>query len=180
MNSTYLQEIDLSEETLAHYGVLGMHWGIRKDPERKGRRSATPKVKKSSRTGSFVRKSTYRTTSTFKNIADMWGDSKGRGEKLVKSGATKENGYFDVKKDTGYLKALLRGSAREIQMGIAMVPAAAAAAALSTKYPLAGAAVSDMIKAAGGVGSAANTLGTIADISNTRDVRKYQKSQRKG
>ena len=30
MNPTYLGEIELSEETLAHYGVKGMRWGRRK------------------------------------------------------------------------------------------------------------------------------------------------------
>ena len=31
MNSTYLGEIELTEETLAHYGVKGMRWGVRKE-----------------------------------------------------------------------------------------------------------------------------------------------------
>lgn len=189
MNPTYLQEIELSEETLAHYGILGMHWGVRKDPERKGgsarkkksHYSATPRVKKQYKgsKGGFTRNSAARVGSSVKNIADMWGNSAGRGEKLVKSGNSKEYGYFDSKKDTGYLKALLRGTGRSLQIGIATMPVTALSMGLAKTHPMASAAVSDIIKTVAGAASTANAARTLVDISNTRDVRNYQKLQKR-
>ena len=38
---TYLGEIELSEETLAHYGVKGMRWRHRKNRQVLGKRSST-------------------------------------------------------------------------------------------------------------------------------------------
>lgn len=189
MNPTYLQEIELSEETLAHFGVPGMKWGVRKDPERKGtgkkrkqRYSATPRVKKPYKgtPGGYTRNSAARVGTSVKNIAEMWGDSAGRGKKLVKEGYSKEYGYFDAKKDTGYLKALLRSTGRELAYGVATIPVSVLSQGLTKNHPVASSAVSSILRTVNGVASTANAARTLVDISNTRDVRNYQKSQRKG
>lgn len=179
MNPTYLQEIELSEETLAHYGVLGMKWGVRHDPERKGNGSASRKKQYKSKKGGFTRNSAYRVGSTVTNIAENWGNSAARGKKLVKEGNTEKYGYFDSKKDTGYLKALLRGSAREIQMSVASIPVVALSAGLAANHPIASDAVRTILRHAYAVGSTANAVRTLSDISNTRDVRNYKRQERK-
>ena len=45
MNPTYLGDIDLNEETLAHYGVIGMRWGVRRDLKKTGSISKKQKVR---------------------------------------------------------------------------------------------------------------------------------------
>lgn len=50
-NPTYLGEIELTEETLAHYGVKGMRWRNRKGRTKASLRSDRPRSRKRNITG---------------------------------------------------------------------------------------------------------------------------------
>lgn len=50
-NPTYLGEIELTEETLAHYGVKGMRWRNRKGKTKASLRSDRPRSRKRNITG---------------------------------------------------------------------------------------------------------------------------------
>lgn len=46
MNPTYIGDIELNEETLSHYGVIGMRWGVRRDLKKTGSVSKKTKSRK--------------------------------------------------------------------------------------------------------------------------------------
>lgn len=54
MNPTYLGEIDLSEETLAHFGVKGMRWGRRRARKKAERKRITVEDRKNRRHDKYV------------------------------------------------------------------------------------------------------------------------------
>jgi len=60
MNPTYLGDISLDEETLTHYGVLGMKWGVRKDPQRAWAKANTELAKRRKKSGERTKKKVAR------------------------------------------------------------------------------------------------------------------------
>ena len=57
-----LEKPELSEETLAHYGVMGMKWGVRKDPERAWSRANQKADKLKKKAGIKNQKRVYRSS----------------------------------------------------------------------------------------------------------------------
>lgn len=77
-NPTFIGDIDLNEDTLEHYGVMGMKWGVRKDLRSTGKVSKKTKskiteaVRKSKREGKARR--------MLNGLEDLRADYKGERE----------------------------------------------------------------------------------------------------
>lgn len=91
----YTSELDkpeLNEETLAHYGVLGMKWGVRKNPDKA--------VQKASKKSDKYAKKIYKTNKKYikeaKKVSRFLGRKKAQ-QKVVRLNAKKD--YLTAKKD---------------------------------------------------------------------------------
>lgn len=95
MDKIYTSELDkpeLNEETLAHYGVLGMKWGVRKNPEKAFGKAQ----KKSNKYSKKVYKNRKRYLKEAKKVSRFFGRKKAQ-DKVVRLNAKKD--YLESKKD---------------------------------------------------------------------------------
>jgi len=95
MDKIYVTELDkppLDEDTLAHYGVMGMKWGIRKNPDKA--------VQKASKKSDKYAKKIYKTNKKYlkeaKRVSRFFGRKKAQ-QKVVRLNAKKD--YLTSKKD---------------------------------------------------------------------------------
>ena len=91
----YTSELDkpkLNEETLAHYGVLGMKWGVRKNPEK----AFTKAAKKSDKYAKKIYKTNKKYIKEAGKVSRFFGRKKAQ-EKVTRLNAKKD--YLTAKKD---------------------------------------------------------------------------------
>ena len=95
MDKIYVIELDkppLDEDTLAHYGVLGMKWGIRKNPER----AMVKSVKKANKYTKKIYKANKKYIKEAKKVSRFFGRKRAQ-EKVVRLNAKKD--YLTAKRD---------------------------------------------------------------------------------
>lgn len=88
MDKIYVTELDkppLDEDTLAHYGVMGMKWGIRKNPEKAVQKAA----KKSDKYAKKIYKTNKKYLKEAKRVSRFFGRKKAQ-DKVVRLNAKKD------------------------------------------------------------------------------------------
>lgn len=88
MDKIYVTELDkppLDEDTLAHYGVMGMKWGIRKNPEKAVQKAA----KKSDKYAKKIYKTNKKYLKEAKKVSRFFGRKKAQ-DKVVRLNAKKD------------------------------------------------------------------------------------------
>lgn len=88
MDKIYVTELDkppLDEDTLAHYGVMGMKWGVRKNPEKAFAKAA----KKSDKYAKKIYKTNKKYLKEAKKVSRFFGRKKAQ-DKVVRLNAKKD------------------------------------------------------------------------------------------